>query len=60
MNPPDWVGWPGRKDYEYPAEYGGVTTLREDQFSPTQSVLATTNARPKKRDAGEAGLVEKK
>ncbi len=32
MNPPDWVGWPGRKDYEYPADYNGIPTLREDQF----------------------------
>ena len=32
MNPPDWIGWPGRKDYEYPADYHGVPTLRDDQF----------------------------
>lgn len=32
INPPDWIGWPGRKDYEYPAEYHGIPTVREDQF----------------------------
>jgi NADH-quinone oxidoreductase subunit C len=32
INPPDWVGWPGRKDYEYPADYHGVPTIRADQF----------------------------
>jgi NADH-quinone oxidoreductase subunit C len=32
INPPDWVGWPGRKDYEYPPDYHGIPTVREDQF----------------------------
>ena len=32
INPPDWAGWPGRKDYEYPKDYQGIPTLREDQF----------------------------
>jgi NADH-quinone oxidoreductase subunit C len=32
INPPDWVGWPGRKDYEYPADYHGIPTVRADQF----------------------------
>ncbi|MBI3828076.1 MAG: NADH-quinone oxidoreductase subunit C [Planctomycetes bacterium] len=32
MNPPDWEGWPGRKDYEYPMDYQGIPTVRADQF----------------------------
>jgi len=32
LNPPDWAGWPGRKDYEYPKEYRGVPLLRDGQF----------------------------
>ena len=32
MNPQDWEGWPGRKDYEYPMEYQGIPTVRADQF----------------------------
>ena len=32
INPPDWVGWPGRKDYEFPADYHGIPTHRDDQF----------------------------
>lgn len=32
LNPPDWTGWPMRKDYEYPREYGGVPLLREGQY----------------------------
>lgn len=26
--PPDWVGWPLRKDYEYPKEYNGISCDR--------------------------------
>ena len=32
LNPPDWEGWPMRKDYNYPKEYGGVPLLRAGQF----------------------------
>jgi len=32
INPPDWIGWAGRKDYEYPADYHGIPTVRADQF----------------------------
>ena len=32
LNPPDWVGWPMRKDYEFPREYRGVPLLREGQY----------------------------
>ncbi len=32
LNPPDWQGWPGRKDYEYPMDYQGIPTTRSDQF----------------------------
>ena len=32
LNPPDWEGWPGRKDYVFPAKYHGVATARQDQY----------------------------
>ncbi len=32
LNPPDWTGWPMRKDYVYPTEYRGVPLLREGQY----------------------------
>ena len=61
MNPPDWVGWPGRKDYEYPADYHGVPTLREDQFFG-DAVGAGIEEREEKEKAmlEKLGLVEKK
>jgi NADH-quinone oxidoreductase subunit C len=51
LNPPDWEGWPGRKDYEYPKEYGGVPLLREGQyFSDTiKKVNAEREAREKEQ-----------
>jgi NADH-quinone oxidoreductase subunit C len=61
MNPPDWVGWPGRKDYEYPAEYGGVTTLREDQFFADAVGSGNDERAAKEKEMLEKlGLVEKK
>ncbi|HYF48058.1 MAG TPA: NADH-quinone oxidoreductase subunit C [Planctomycetota bacterium] len=36
INPPDWEGWPGRKDYQFPREYHGIETEREDQFFQEQ------------------------
>jgi NADH-quinone oxidoreductase subunit C len=36
LNPPDWVGWPGRKDYMFPKEYHGVQTERADQYFEEQ------------------------
>lgn len=61
MNPPDWIGWPGRKDYEYPADYHGVPTLREDQFF-ADAVGAGNEEREEKEQAmlEKLGLVEKK
>jgi NADH:ubiquinone oxidoreductase subunit C len=32
LNPPDWVGWPGRRDYVFPEAYGGVALAREGQY----------------------------
>lgn len=32
MNPEDWEGWPGRKDYVYPESYNGVPTVRPGQY----------------------------
>lgn len=32
LNPPDWEGWPGRKDFEFPMDYQGIPTVRQDQF----------------------------
>jgi NADH-quinone oxidoreductase subunit C len=61
MNPPDWVGWPGRKDYEYPAEYHGVPTLREDQFFSDAVESGNTEREEKEKEMLEKlGLVEKK
>jgi len=61
INPPDWVGWPGRKDYEYPADYHGVPTLREDQFF-SDAVEQGVSAREEeeKKLLEKLGLVEKK
>ena len=61
MNPPDWVGWPGRKDYEYPAEYGGVPTLRDDQFFSDAVEAGNTQREVQEKAMLEKlGLVEKK
>jgi NADH-quinone oxidoreductase subunit C len=61
LNPPDWVGWPGRKDYEYPADYHGVPTARDDQFF-SEEVESGVEAREAKDKAmlEKLGLVEKK
>jgi NADH-quinone oxidoreductase subunit C len=61
MNPPDWIGWPGRKDYEYPEDYHGIPTLRDDQFFG-DAVGAGIEAREEKDKAmlEKLGLVEKK
>ena len=61
MNPPDWIGWPGRKDYEYPEEYHDIPTLRDDQFFG-DAVGAGIEAREEKDRAmlEKLGLVEKK
>ena|SRR5579862_3613035 len=61
MNPIDWVGWPGRKDYEYPSEYHGVPTLREDQFfiDKVDADVAARQGREKEM-LEKAGIVEKK
>jgi len=32
LNPPDWAGWPLRKDYVYPKEYEGVALARAGQL----------------------------
>lgn len=61
MNPPDWIGWPGRKDYEYPAEYGGVPTLRDDQFFADAVGSGNEEREAKENEMLEKlGLVEKK
>jgi NADH:ubiquinone oxidoreductase subunit C len=48
--PPDWEGWPGRKDYVYPRSYRGVTLEREDQFvaADVAKSAAEREAREKK------------
>lgn len=61
INPPDWVGWPGRKDYEYPPDYHGIPTLRDDQFF-ADKIEASTAEREEKEKAllVKLGLTEKK
>ena len=61
INPQDWIGWPGRKDYEYPADYHGIPTLREDQFF-ADKVEAGIAEREEKEQAllQKLGLAEKK
>ncbi|MCY3019010.1 MAG: NADH-quinone oxidoreductase subunit C [Planctomycetota bacterium] len=54
LNPPDWVGWPMRKDYVYPTEYHGVPTLREGQYFA--DTIAKANA---EREAKEKELLAK-
>jgi NADH-quinone oxidoreductase subunit C len=61
MNPPDWIGWPGRKDYEYPAEYHGFSTIREDQFFIDEVESGIEAREEKDKEMLEKlGLVEKK
>ncbi|MCZ7647837.1 MAG: NADH-quinone oxidoreductase subunit C [Planctomycetota bacterium] len=36
LNPPDWEGFPCRKDFEYPKEYQGIPTTRLHQFFASQ------------------------
>jgi NADH-quinone oxidoreductase subunit C len=61
INPQDWVGWPGRKDYEYPAEYHGVPTLREDQFfSDKVEAGISEREEEEKKLLEKLGLGEKK
>jgi len=61
MNPPDWPGWPGRKDYEYPPEYHGVPTLRDDQFFSDAVEAGISDREEKEKEMLEKlGLVEKK
>jgi len=61
INPLDWVGWPGRKDYDFPAEYHGIPTLREDQFfsDKVETEIAAREEEEKKL-LERLGLVEKK
>lgn len=54
MNPPDWEGWPGRKDYEYPPEYQGIPTVRAHQFFADK-----IDAEVAEREAKEKELIAK-
>jgi len=61
LNPPDWEGWPGRKDYEYPKEYGGVPLLREGQyFSDTIKKVNAEREAKEKEAQGKAAAQERK
>jgi NADH-quinone oxidoreductase subunit C len=54
LNPPDWAGWPMRKDYEFPAEYHGVQTERAGQFFADEIEKGI-----EEREAREKQLLEK-
>lgn len=58
--PPDWVGWPMRKDYVMPTEYRGIPLLRQGQFfsEDVQKSQAAREARDK--EALAKALAEKK
>ena len=61
INPPDWVGWPGRKDYEYPSDYHGVPTIRADQFFADEVERGIAERELQEKQLLEKlGLVEKK
>jgi len=61
INPPDWIGWPGRKDYEYPPDYHGVPTVREDQFFSDKVEAGIAEREEKEKQLLEKlGLGEKK
>lgn len=61
LNPPDWEGWPMRKDYTYPKEYGGVPLLRAGQFfsDTIKKVNAEREAQAKEQPAKPAALEQK-
>jgi NADH-quinone oxidoreductase subunit C len=61
LNPPDWTGWPGRKDYEYPKAYNDVPLLREGQYfaDTIKKVNAEREARDKELLAKAAAEAKK-
>lgn len=61
MNPQDWEGWPGRKDYEFPAEYHDIPTHRDDQFFADEVEKGIAEREEKEKQMLEKlGLAEKK
>ena len=61
LNPPDWVGWPGRKDYEFPADYHGIPTHRADQFFADEVDRGiTAREEEEQKLLQKLGLAEKK
>ena len=61
INPPDWVGWPGRKDYEFPPDYHGISTHRDDQFFADEVEQGiTAREEEEKVLLQKLGLAEKK
>ena len=51
------MGWPGRKDYEYPSEYQGIATIRQHQFF-ADAVKSEISEREVKEKALTAKLTE--
>lgn len=64
MNPEDWVGHPGRKDYVYPAYYGvdeegqAIPTEREGQFIDNQTLEEKIEGLPLTKDAKDGPVRE--
>lgn len=64
MNPDDWVGHPGRKDYVYPAYYGvdneghGIPTEREGQFIDNYAIEDQEAGLAKTKDAKDGPVRE--
>jgi NADH-quinone oxidoreductase subunit C len=61
INPQDWIGWPGRKDYDYPEEYNGIPTVRADQFFIEEVESGISDREAKEKEMLEKlGLADKK
>jgi NADH-quinone oxidoreductase subunit C len=58
--PPDWVGWPMRKDYVMPAEYHGIPLIRQGQFFTEDVLKSQTEREARDKEAVAKALTERK